>query len=42
MHLQIIGSSGSPIKNSNTDRLIQTVLESSNLSSELVKLSEIY
>jgi multimeric flavodoxin WrbA len=41
MQTQLIGISGSPIKNSNTDRLIQTVLESSGLSSEFVKLSKI-
>lgn len=41
MKPQIIGISGSPIKNSNTDRLIQAVLESSGLSSAFVKLSEI-
>ncbi len=41
MKPQIIGISGSPIKNSNTDRLIRSVLESSNLSSEFVKLSKI-
>lgn len=37
----IVGISGSPIKNSNTDRLIQTVLDSSGLPSEFVKLSKI-
>lgn len=41
MHPQIIGISGSPIKNSNTDRLIKAVLESSGLSFEFVKLSSI-
>jgi multimeric flavodoxin WrbA len=41
MEPQIIGISGSPIKNSNTDRLVQAVLESSGLSSEFVKLSKI-
>jgi multimeric flavodoxin WrbA len=41
MKPQIIGISGSPIKNSNTDRLIQAVLDSSGLSSEFVKLSKI-
>lgn len=39
MEPQIIGISGSPIKNSNTDRLVRAVLESSGLSSEFVKLS---
>jgi len=41
MQPQIIGISGSPIKNSNTDRLVQSVLESSGLTSEFVKLSKI-
>lgn len=41
MQPQIIGISGSPIKNSNTDRLVQAVLESSGLKSEFVKLSKI-
>lgn len=41
MQPQIIGISGSPITNSNTDRLVQAVLESSGLSSEFVKLSKI-
>lgn len=38
---QILGISGSPIKNSNTDRLIQAVLDASGLASEFVKLSKI-
>ncbi len=41
MKPQILGISGSPIKNSNTDRLIQAVLNSSGLRSEFVKLSKI-
>ena len=41
MNPQIVGISGSPIKNSNTDRLVQAVLESSGLTSEFVKLSKI-
>ena len=41
MRPDIIGISGSPIKNSNTDRLIQAVLDGSGLSSEFVKLSKI-
>lgn len=40
MQPQIIGISGSPIKNSNTDRLVQAVLDSSGLKSEFVKLSQ--
>lgn len=41
MHARIIGISGSPIPNSNTDRIIQTVLEASGLPFEFVKLSKI-
>jgi multimeric flavodoxin WrbA len=41
MQPQIIGLSGSPIKNSNTDRLVQAVLDSSGLSAEFIKLSNI-
>lgn len=41
MHSQILGISGSPIKNSNTDRLVKAVLDSSGLESEFVKLSKI-
>ena len=41
MQPRIIGISGSPIKNSNTDRLVQAVLEASGLSTEFVKLSKI-
>ena len=41
MDPKIIGISGSPIKNSNTDRLIQAVLDGSGLNTEFVKLSKI-
>ncbi|MCG8683906.1 MAG: flavodoxin family protein [Desulfobacterales bacterium] len=41
MQPKIIGISGSPIKNSNTDRLVQAVLNSSGLESEFVKLSKL-
>lgn len=41
MNPQVIGISGSPIKNSNTDRLIQSVLEATGLKTEFVKLSKI-
>jgi multimeric flavodoxin WrbA len=41
VHPQIIGVSGSPIKNSNTDRLVKAVLEASGLNSEFVKLSRL-
>jgi multimeric flavodoxin WrbA len=41
LYPQILGVSGSPIKNSNTDRLVQAVLAASGLKSEFVKLSRI-
>lgn len=41
MYPHILGISGSPIKNSNTDRLVKAVLEASGLRSEFVKLSKI-
>lgn len=41
MYPQILGISGSPIRKSNTDRLVQAVLEASGLHSEFVKLSSI-
>ncbi|WP_373482779.1 flavodoxin family protein [Acetobacterium sp.] len=40
MSTKIIGVSGSPINNSNTDRLLKHVLESSGLEYEIFKLSE--
>jgi multimeric flavodoxin WrbA len=39
MSIKVIGISGSPIKNSNTDRLIKAMLEATGLESEFVKLS---
>lgn len=41
MEPQVIGISGSPIKKSNTDRLVQAVLENSGLPSESIKFSKI-
>ena len=41
MYPQILGISGSPIKKSNTDRLVQVVLAVSGLKAEFVKLSRI-
>ncbi|MBW1642102.1 MAG: flavodoxin family protein [Deltaproteobacteria bacterium] len=41
MAIDIIGISGSPVRNSNTDRLVQAVLEASGLETEFVKLSNI-
>ncbi len=40
MAATILGISGSPVRNSNTDRGVQTVLEASGLESEFIKLSE--
>lgn len=39
MKPQVIGISGSPIKHSNTDRLVQAVLENTGLETEFIKLS---
>ncbi len=41
MSIRILGISGSPIKNSNTDRLVHAVLDASNLEAEFVKLSDL-
>ncbi len=41
MSAEIIGISGSPVKNSNTDRLVKAVLDATGLESEFVKLSRI-
>lgn len=40
MKPQVIGLSGSPIKDSNTDRLVQEVLKSTGLETEFIKLSK--
>ena len=37
--MKVLGVSGSPIKNSNTDRALRTALESTGLETEFVKLS---
>ena len=39
MSIEVLGISGSPVENSNTDRLIRAVLDATELESELVKLS---
>lgn len=41
MEATVLGISGSPIKNSNTDRLIQEIMKATGCRSEFVKLSEI-
>jgi len=38
--VEILGISGSPVKDSNTDRLIKLVLDSTGLKSEFIKLSK--
>lgn len=38
--MKVLGISGSPIKNSNTDRALQIVLESTGMKSEFIKLSD--
>lgn len=41
MSINVLGISGSPVKNSNTDRLVQAMLESTGLDRQFVKLSKI-
>jgi len=41
MSIAILGISGSPIEDSNTDRIIRAMLDASGLESEFVKLSRI-
>ncbi|GAJ02711.1 unnamed protein product [marine sediment metagenome] len=41
MGLKILGISGSPIRDSNTDRAIKAILEASGFENEFVKLSDI-
>ncbi len=39
MSIEVLGMSGSPVKNSNTDRLVKAVMDATGLESEFVKLS---
>lgn len=41
MAIKVLGISGSPVKNSNTDRMVQHILNSTGLEYEFVKLSDI-
>lgn len=41
MDPKVIGISGSPVKDSNTDRLVKAVLENSGLPHEFIKLSRV-
>ena len=38
--VEILGVSGSPVRNSNTDRLVKLVLDSTGLKGEFIKLSD--
>jgi NAD(P)H-dependent FMN reductase len=42
MAVKVLGVSGSPVPNSNTDRAVKAVLEASGLEHEFVKLSELH
>ena len=42
MSIRILGVSGSPVPNSNTDRAVKAVLEASELKSDFVKLSDLH
>ncbi len=41
MSIEVLGISGSPIKNSNTDRLVRAILDATELECKFVKLSQI-
>ena len=41
MATRVLGISGSPIPNSNTDRAIQCILEHTDLETEFIKLSDL-
>ena len=41
MGMKVLGISGSPIENSNTDRLVNAILDSTGVATEFVKLSRI-
>ncbi len=39
---QVLGISGSPVRNSNTDRAVKAVLDATGLETEFIKLSELH
>ena len=41
MSVQVVGISGSPIPDSNTDRAVERILELTGLTSQFVKLSDL-
>ena len=41
MTIEILGISESPVKNSNTDRLVKAMLDATGLESKFIKLSNI-
>jgi len=38
--MKVLGVSGSPIENSNTDRIVKTILEATGLDTEFIKLTD--
>ncbi len=42
MSIHVLGVSGSPVPNSNTDRAVKAVLEASGLEHDFVKLSDLH
>ena len=40
MRVEVLGISGRPVENSNTDRLVKAVMGATELESESVKLSQ--
>ena len=41
MSVDIVAVSGSPVKNSNTDRVVQEIIHASGLENEFIKLSDV-
>ena len=41
MDIEVLGVSGSPVKESNTDRLVKAIIDATGLESEFIKLSDI-
>jgi len=40
--MKVLGISGSPTKNANTDKLVKTILEATGLETEFIKLSDVH
>ncbi len=41
MSIEVLGISGSPVKNSNTDRIVKSMLSATGVETEFIKLSDI-